>query len=461
MNTTNEIRQELQDFAWMMKHDWDDRARQDAKWFINTLRFQQSEDEFDQTGEFEVNRLVTADLPVLTGSRDPNDLRMLEIGCGCGRMVKHLAKVFGEVVGVDVSGEMIRQACERLSGINNVAFYETSGVDFADLPDEHFDLILSAYVFQHVPSAAVILSNLEEAWRVLKPGGVFRFQTNSITAFDFEEIEKDTWTGASFPESDLRDFAARQDAQLISITGAGTQYCWTTLRKRMRTPHLNNARRQYTVAEPKVIDFGRADDFKLKQIPTGGQYAHLGLIIQGLLADEIDANSLIVEINGERLLPQYVGPVGLNVGDYGLENLIQVNQQLPTGLQTGKMEVRVITLGGEATPPVFAEFYELPLVLPKIVNLRNEHDEQADCLTCGKDSEVWLLVEGLDLTADPGNTRVKIGERIIKPNHIGFLPANAAYLVKTPLPANVGTGEKEVKLYFGNLESPGWMVQIK
>jgi ubiquinone/menaquinone biosynthesis C-methylase UbiE len=454
--TSQNPQQELQEFAFLMKHDWDDRARQDAKWFINTLRFQQTEEEFDQTGAFEVERLVKADLPLLVKGRDPKSLRVLEIGCGAGRMTKHLANLFGEVVGVDVSGEMIGQARERLRDTVNVQLHETSGVDFAALPDGHFDLILSAYVFQHVPSAAVIRSNLEDAWRVLKPNGMFRFQTNAITAYDFDEIEKDTWTGASFPESDLRDFAAEKDAQLISITGAETQYCWTTLRKRMRD---TNTKPQYTTAPLVIADFGRADDFNIKQIPTFGERAYLGLLISGLSLDEIDANSLIVEFAGERALPQYVGPAGQNSGSG--QALTQVNQKLPAGLPSGEMEVRVVTFNGEASPPVTVELQEPQPVIPKIVNVRNTRDEQADVLTRGKDVEAWLFVEGLDLTADSGNTRVKIGERVVKPTHISLQPANAAYLVKIPLPASIEPGKKELRLYFGALESPAWPIQIR
>lgn len=451
----------LQEFSYLMKHDWDDRARQDAKWFINTLRFQQSEDEFDQTGAFEVNRLVLADLPFLTGNRDPQTLRMLEIGCGAGRMTKHLAAVFGEVVGVDVSGEMIRQAGQRLAEMTNVQLYETNGVDFSILPDQRFDLILSAYVFQHVPCTEVIRSNLEDGWRLLNPGGVFRFQTNAITAFDFEELEKDTWTGADFPESELRRFAAEKDAQLISIVGAGSQYCWTTLRKRMRPPHLPADQILYTTTVPKIEAFGRADDFSIKTIPASGDRAYLGLIVSGLNAEEVDANSLFVELNGQRILPQYVGPVGQTGFDDPALQLIQINQQLPVGLSAGEVIVRAVTATGDATPPVTVEFYEPSPVIPKIVNVRNEHDEEAVSLTCGRDSEIRLHVEGLDATADSGNTRVKIGQRIVKPGYIGFYPANGAYLVKAPLPANVESGEQELKVYFGNLESPGWPILIK
>src|SRR5262249_407193 len=151
-NKTIAEKDDMRDFTDVMKRDWDERARQDAKWFINSLRQRQSEEEFDQTGVIEVERLVLADLPLLTQGRDPKHLRVLEIGCGAGRMTKHLASIFGEVTGVDVSGEMIRQARARLAGIAAARLYETNGVDFANFNDEEFDVILSAYVFQHVPS---------------------------------------------------------------------------------------------------------------------------------------------------------------------------------------------------------------------------------------------------------------------------------------------------------------------
>ena len=474
-NETQQNR-DLQDFAYLMKHEWDDRARQDAKWFINTLRLQQSEEEFDQTGAFEVRRLVMVDLPLLTGGRDPKTLRVLEIGCGAGRMTKHLATVFGEVVGLDVSGEMIRQARERLATVGNAKFHETSGVDFPMLADESFDLVLSAYVFQHVPSAEVIRSNLDDGWRVLKPGGVFRFQVNAITAFDFDELEKDTWTGADFPEAELRRFAVEKDAQLISLVGAETQYCWTTLRKRKRWDNFPNcpdseqsrdnlencptAFRSLAI-DPKIMAFGRADDFSIKTIPASGERAHLGLIVSGLKLEDADANNVFVELNGQRVLPQYVGPAGQAGFDDPALQMAQINQQLPAGLPAGEAEVRVVTASGEATASIKIEFYEPQPIIPKIVNVRNQHDEEAACLTRGRDSEIRLFVEGLDLTADPGNTRLKIGHSIFKPSQIEFVPANAAYLVKAMLPASLETGEQELKLYFGNLESSTWPIEIR
>src|SRR5262249_61690077 len=130
-----------------MKRDWDDRARENAKWYINTIRKDQSDDEFYSTGRPEVQKFVLSD-PVLTKNRDLKELRLLEIGCGLGRMTKHLAEAFGEVHGTDVSAEMITQAGQCMRDYANVFLYETSGVDFTELPDDYFDMIFSVYVFQ-------------------------------------------------------------------------------------------------------------------------------------------------------------------------------------------------------------------------------------------------------------------------------------------------------------------------
>ncbi|MHB0876663.1 MAG: hypothetical protein ACYC5O_11545 [Anaerolineae bacterium] len=61
-----------------MKRDWDDRARRDAMWFINTLKAGQSDAEFDESGRRETSNLVLALLDVVAQGRDPGSLSMLE-----------------------------------------------------------------------------------------------------------------------------------------------------------------------------------------------------------------------------------------------------------------------------------------------------------------------------------------------------------------------------------------------
>jgi SAM-dependent methyltransferase len=343
--------------------------------------------------------------------------------------------------------------------------YETNGVDLRALPDDYFDLAFSFFVFQHVPDAAVIRANLDEALRTLKPGGVLRFQTNSITAFDFEELEKDTWTGASFPEAEIRRFAAENDAQLISVVGAGTQFCITTVRKRARA---TRELRYYALASPEIVWFGRADAPEIKAVATDGDYCHLTLIVAGLNLAEIDANSLGVEFNGQAVQPQYVGPLGENYraalqAQFGadLDRLTQVNQQIPFGLAAGVAQVRVRLRSGETTSTISVELYDPPPTIPKIVAFNSEQAEWIEEFTRGSENVFRLLVEGLDLTADPGNVRVQIGEQICKPLSIVYAPGNALYVVRVAPPAALPPGEHAVSLYFGNLQSPARNLRIK
>ena len=177
-------------------------------------------------------------------------------------------------------------------------------------------------------------------------------QTNSLTSADYAALAKDTWTGAAFPETELRRFANEVGAQLISIIGGGTYYCWTTLRKRAG----NSARAP--LAPPQIVCYGRADDLAVKTIPITGPQAYLALILSGLAVDEVDANNLVVEINGRALLPQYVGPPGIG-SEFGfpLDQLIQINQQIPSDIAPGPASVCMRHQSDVVSEPLIVEFY--------------------------------------------------------------------------------------------------------
>ncbi|MGI8730731.1 MAG: class I SAM-dependent methyltransferase [Solirubrobacteraceae bacterium] len=93
----------------------------------------------------------------------------LELGCGVGRLTKHIAADFREVIGVDVSEGMLRAADEHLA---------EPGIDLRlgngiVLPAEDAcaDGVFSSHVFQHFDSYGVARANLVEIARVLKPCG--------------------------------------------------------------------------------------------------------------------------------------------------------------------------------------------------------------------------------------------------------------------------------------------------
>ena len=92
----------LDHLANLMKHDWNARANENAKWYINTWKMEQPDEEFYETGRRDVDVHILTDMSRLTQGRDPKSLRLLEIGCGIGRMTRHFAEIFGEVYATDV-----------------------------------------------------------------------------------------------------------------------------------------------------------------------------------------------------------------------------------------------------------------------------------------------------------------------------------------------------------------------
>ena len=462
MNDLEEKARALADWSHEMKRDWNERARHDAKWFIYPRGFLLSDEAFDATGASEVEHLVRADIDLLAGGRDPASLVLLELGCGIGRMTGHLARLFREVYATDVSGEMIHQAQTRLGRLQNVRFTETNGYDFAGLPDESVDIAFSAFVFQHVPSTEIISATLRDAFRVLRTGGAFKFQTNSLTSFDFEEIEKDTWMGASYPEPMIRAFAAETDAQLVSINGAGSQYCWTILRKRQP-----GAPRQYAIAAPRIVFRGCTHAPNESRVPVAGQHASLTLLAAGLNLEAVDCNSVVVDISGLEIAPCYVGPLRgpfaeklpLEFRD-GANQLVRIDLSLPVGAPAGLADVSLSLPSGETSPPVKVEFIVPTPIIPRIGRIMNGADETPEIYAHGAKSLLRLHVEGLDVTADPGNIRIQIGERIVKPSYVGALASQGLHRIDAQLPGNIKPGPIELRLYFGNLASPIEKIEV-
>jgi ubiquinone/menaquinone biosynthesis C-methylase UbiE len=84
-------------------------------------------------------------------------------------MTYALAERFGDVVGLDVSPEMVRQAARHAPANCRFLVHGSAPLPFAD---ESFDLVLSMLVLQHIPSRRVRLELLAEFVRVLRPDGL-------------------------------------------------------------------------------------------------------------------------------------------------------------------------------------------------------------------------------------------------------------------------------------------------
>jgi SAM-dependent methyltransferase len=123
-------------------------------------------EEFFASGRAQVDEMVARAEAHL--GAPPAMSRVMDFGCGVGRLLVALAERAGTVVGVDVSPSMLEEARRncRARGQENVEL--VGGLD-ALAPG--FDLITSHIVFQHIPTAAgyALLSRLAG---LLAPGGV-------------------------------------------------------------------------------------------------------------------------------------------------------------------------------------------------------------------------------------------------------------------------------------------------
>jgi ubiquinone/menaquinone biosynthesis C-methylase UbiE len=465
---TNETGQQqaLNDFARAMKSDWNARARENAKWFINTWKLEQPDEEFFETARPDIESLILADLPRLTQGRDPKALRVLEIGCGIGRMTRYLADIFGEVHACDVSGEMVAQARERLRGFKNVTAHETSGVDFAALPDSYFDVAFSAYVFQHVPSKDVVRSNIREAYRLLRPGGVFKFQVNSVVNREFDETPKDTWTGVTFTETELREAARSCGAQLVSLAGLGTQYTWTVFRKRAAgaAANLNAAN-----ISPRIVGL----NFNDSDAPPGqwGSYnlreTYLTACVAGVAGLGVDANQISLLVADRELEPCFVADVS---GDHesaeecgvraGAEPLTLVHVQMPRDVLGGDAELRVRLKLEMFSPPFAAALPPPRRVPPRIHLITNGADGAVDVYAEGPKAKVRLLTEGLDEGVTRDELIVRVGGWEAHPAEIEYVPSNGLHYVNTHLPAGTRPGETRAQVSYRGLWSDAAPLKI-
>ena len=214
-----------------MREDWDARARQDAERNIYTRDDADDVNDFGLSGEANYNQLVRPYLPVLLSGREVRSCRVVEIGCGVGRMTEFLARDFGFVDAVDVAPAMIQGARRRLGHLPNIAFHAGRGSDLEPVEDGSADLVFSYIVFQHIPSRTVIESYVREAARVLRDGGAFKFQVNGDQSAAYLAHRRDTWLGETFSTGEASAMLASSGFSIISMEGAGTQYFVITARK--------------------------------------------------------------------------------------------------------------------------------------------------------------------------------------------------------------------------------------
>lgn len=105
--------------------------------------------------------------------------RALELGCGAGRISRHVAPLVGELVCTDVSAAMVAEARANLRSHTNTTVARTDGYTLGEFAGESFDLAFGQGVLGYLPPNQ-LLALLGEIARVLRPGAVSVFNFFTI-----------------------------------------------------------------------------------------------------------------------------------------------------------------------------------------------------------------------------------------------------------------------------------------
>lgn len=132
----------------------------DVDWFLNSGRLARS---------------VIDDALARIGMDDSSSLRVLDFGCGCGRVLRYWDDAkSGRLHGCDTNQRSVGWIRRHLPWVK--AFQNTLHPPL-NVPSSHFDLIYAFSVFTHL-TEELMIAWLEEMGRLLSAGGILLFSTH-------------------------------------------------------------------------------------------------------------------------------------------------------------------------------------------------------------------------------------------------------------------------------------------
>lgn len=108
----------------------------------------------------------------------PEGKSALEVGCGGGILTEEISSIGFSTTGIDPSLKSITTASEHAI-VNGLKINYINGFgEVLPLPDSMFEIVFCCDVLEHVHDLAKVISEIS---RVLKPGGVFIYDTFNRT----------------------------------------------------------------------------------------------------------------------------------------------------------------------------------------------------------------------------------------------------------------------------------------
>jgi 2-polyprenyl-3-methyl-5-hydroxy-6-metoxy-1,4-benzoquinol methylase len=145
----------------------------------------------EDSGQSVMAALESHIVPLVPGLAEQLErgIRVLDLGCGRGRILTRLATLYPEsrFVGIDLSADAIAYARHEAAGLANIEFMERDLSDFDRTAEpEAYDLVTT---FDAVHDQAQPLNVLKGIHRALKPDGVYLMQDISGTSHVHKDVE--------------------------------------------------------------------------------------------------------------------------------------------------------------------------------------------------------------------------------------------------------------------------------
>jgi ubiquinone/menaquinone biosynthesis C-methylase UbiE len=183
----------------------------------------------------------------LARSDAPQDLKLLDFGCGIGGSIPWFRRYLpgAALTGVDVSRASLDVAAERFPDAATYVAFDGRTLPF---PDASFDVVFTACVFHHIPhdNHEPLLADIR---RVLKPGGRF---------FIFEHNPRNPLTVHAVQTCPFDENALLIDAAVVA--------------KRLSAAGFTRMRTVYRIFFPRSLRFLRFLEPLLAAVPFGAQY---------------------------------------------------------------------------------------------------------------------------------------------------------------------------------------------
>jgi 2-polyprenyl-6-hydroxyphenyl methylase/3-demethylubiquinone-9 3-methyltransferase len=133
---------------------------------------------------------------------DPHVSTALDVGSGGGFVTEELARMGFETTGIDPSEESVRVAAAHAAANGLRIRYARGSGEALPFDSGSFDAVLSCDVLEHVRELPRVVSEIA---RVLKPGGVFCYDTINRTWLSYLAAIKvgQDWTRWAFMPGDI------------------------------------------------------------------------------------------------------------------------------------------------------------------------------------------------------------------------------------------------------------------